>query len=434
MTARADHTATLLGSGEVLATGGEYINGSNECELSFQRGALRPRGRRQRLRRGRRLRLRRLRRRRLLLALDVRRYLYDLQRGHRRVRRGHRRVRTPDTCTGHDDVRRSGGLQARDGQACPSGASTCASGFCSDGVCCNTACGGACDVCTAALGASADGTCSTAPPGYAGSPACGSGVGCDGADVSARPRRASPTSTASAPTTAPPTARASRARRRASRATPRPPRSTAGERRLQVRKLPRVREWLSASTASAATALQRDLPGVRGVFKQSGAGRRVRPRPSPDQSRTTTRARPRPPATCGNDGQCNGKGAAATSIRRARRAARAAAIRRPTRRSVRCATGAGMCSTNPTGVSCGNYLCATARARRHALATRTAVGRRARIASRGRACRRRPTASLARAPTSARAARASTASAATPRAAVSARRATSPMPWASARP
>ncbi len=48
----------------------------------------------------------------------------------------------------------------------------CTTGNCVDGVCCDTACSGSCQVCSKALGASADGTCSTAPAGYAGSPTC----------------------------------------------------------------------------------------------------------------------------------------------------------------------------------------------------------------------------------------------------------------------
>jgi hypothetical protein len=50
-------------------------------------------------------------------------------------------------------------------------------------VCCNSACSGACDVCAASLGASADGTCSILPAGATGSPACGNGVACDGTDA-----------------------------------------------------------------------------------------------------------------------------------------------------------------------------------------------------------------------------------------------------------
>jgi len=59
----------------------------------------------------------------------------------------------------------------------------CASGFASDGYCCNTSCGNACDVCSLSLGASANGSCTTAPAAYPGSPACGGGFACDGTDV-----------------------------------------------------------------------------------------------------------------------------------------------------------------------------------------------------------------------------------------------------------
>ena len=59
----------------------------------------------------------------------------------------------------------------------------CTTGSCVDGVCCNSACSGACDVCSAALGASADGTCSTAPAGYAGAPTC-SPYACSGTSTS----------------------------------------------------------------------------------------------------------------------------------------------------------------------------------------------------------------------------------------------------------
>ncbi len=45
------------------------------------------------------------------------------------------------------------------GTACTA-ALECKSGNCVDGVCCNSACGGACDACSAALGASKDGVCS----------------------------------------------------------------------------------------------------------------------------------------------------------------------------------------------------------------------------------------------------------------------------------
>jgi hypothetical protein len=57
------------------------------------------------------------------------------------------------------------------GEACD-GAADCLTGHCVDGVCCDTACAGACDVCTAELGATADGHCGYAPAGAAGDPVC----------------------------------------------------------------------------------------------------------------------------------------------------------------------------------------------------------------------------------------------------------------------
>jgi hypothetical protein len=58
----------------------------------------------------------------------------------------------------------------------------CTSGACADGVCCNGACSGACDVCAHALGATVDGACTPLTKGATGSPVCGGGLVCDGAD------------------------------------------------------------------------------------------------------------------------------------------------------------------------------------------------------------------------------------------------------------
>jgi hypothetical protein len=69
------------------------------------------------------------------------------------------------------------------GDACTT-ATECASGFCADGVCCNTACGGSndtdCQACAMAKGAGQDGTCAAIPGGTV----CRSAAGvCDQAEV-----------------------------------------------------------------------------------------------------------------------------------------------------------------------------------------------------------------------------------------------------------
>jgi hypothetical protein len=56
----------------------------------------------------------------------------------------------------------------------------CKSGNCVDTFCCDKPCNGACDICSKALGATADGTCTPAALGDPGTPACGNGLACDG--------------------------------------------------------------------------------------------------------------------------------------------------------------------------------------------------------------------------------------------------------------
>lgn len=60
-------------------------------------------------------------------------------------------------------------------------ASQCVSGFCADGVCCNTECGAGCDSCTQPT---LVGTCSLVPRGGSGSPSCDGGYLCDGVGTS----------------------------------------------------------------------------------------------------------------------------------------------------------------------------------------------------------------------------------------------------------
>jgi len=67
---------------------------------------------------------------------------------------------------------------------------TCASGHCADGVCCESACGGGvsdCQVCSSALGASADGVCTVVPAGLecrGARSVCDVAEACDGASGS----------------------------------------------------------------------------------------------------------------------------------------------------------------------------------------------------------------------------------------------------------
>jgi len=75
---------------------------------------------------------------------------------------------------------------AADGSPC-TGPSGCFSGFCVDGVCCTTACGGGatdCQVCSVAMGAAADGICSPLPAATAATVVCRASTGgCDGAET-----------------------------------------------------------------------------------------------------------------------------------------------------------------------------------------------------------------------------------------------------------
>ena len=57
------------------------------------------------------------------------------------------------------------------GSSCYSG-SECLSGFCTDGVCCNMACPGACEACAVVSGGYVDGKCDPLPPGSIGNPSC----------------------------------------------------------------------------------------------------------------------------------------------------------------------------------------------------------------------------------------------------------------------
>jgi len=71
------------------------------------------------------------------------------------------------------------------GAACER-AANCTSGHCVDGVCCNESCGGPCQACSEARGATADGACATLGSDAAGDPVCAPLV-CNGISPSCSP-------------------------------------------------------------------------------------------------------------------------------------------------------------------------------------------------------------------------------------------------------
>jgi hypothetical protein len=76
-------------------------------------------------------------------------------------------------------------VRAVDGETCAS-SRECLSGHCVDGRCCNTACTGACNVCSAARGSVMDGVCAPLHAGSIGYPACHP-LSCNGESVDCSP-------------------------------------------------------------------------------------------------------------------------------------------------------------------------------------------------------------------------------------------------------
>ena len=171
------------------------------------------------------------------------------------------------TCDGPTKYCSGSGMCAMDkkpnGQACPNGNSDCGSGFCVEGVCCNSTCLGTCQSCTVA---GSEGTCVNSSPGQqdpnattpcTGSNYCdGTGVCTSGTEGERQRVRAAPPSAARV------TARtASAARRRAPpAATPAPHRATAsapGSSRAAPTRTrpPSVRRRTSARRCTSAPAV-----------------------------------------------------------------------------------------------------------------------------------------------------------------------------------
>ena len=90
----------------------------------------------------------------------------------------------PDSCAAPNTCGPEGTCGLPDGEPCTPGVTTCASGHCVDGFCCDAACDGACDVCNAGtLGwpEAVDGVCTIAPAGY---PSTCAPYTCDGTNAS----------------------------------------------------------------------------------------------------------------------------------------------------------------------------------------------------------------------------------------------------------
>ena len=88
----------------------------------------------------------------------------------------------PDSeCAGVQVCNGAGLCKIPNGQVCLA-AADCLSGFCADGVCCNTACNTTCQACTTAKkGSGADGTCGSIAAGSDPDSECGGAASCNGA-------------------------------------------------------------------------------------------------------------------------------------------------------------------------------------------------------------------------------------------------------------
>jgi hypothetical protein len=68
------------------------------------------------------------------------------------------------TCTGNNACDGTGTCKKKDGQACSGSNAECVHNHCTDGFCCDLACGGTCEACSAALSGGSDGVCGNLIP------------------------------------------------------------------------------------------------------------------------------------------------------------------------------------------------------------------------------------------------------------------------------
>jgi len=95
----------------------------------------------------------------------------------------------PPTCSGTNICNAAGACTLKNGQPCSTNGS-CASNFCVDGVCCNTACN---NVCVTCVGGGQNGTCHLVPAGQTDPPSCVAPNICSAAGTCGPPVPSAPT-------------------------------------------------------------------------------------------------------------------------------------------------------------------------------------------------------------------------------------------------
>ena len=254
----------------------------------------------------------------------------------------------PDTCAVANTCDPSGACKLASGQPANDPA-TCASGFASDGACCDTACGAACDVCLKSLGALADGTCSTAPAGYPGEPTCGNGLACDGASLTCPSSCVSDLDCVAddycaADGTCRPVALQGDSCNTA-----------AGADCFE----PGCRECATAQCVDGVccdTACDTPCQACTAALKESGADNgtcgaaKAQTNPHHDPCETS------PASTCGPNGLCSGAGACGLYYPPGTSCGPSVCL--PGNKAVGdVCNGSGNCGTDPGGVNCNEYLC-----------------------------------------------------------------------------
>lgn len=253
----------------------------------------------------------------------------------------------PDSCTGASTCNGAGLCRLKTSQACPGGGTTCATGNCADGFCCDTACNNACDVCASSLGASANGTCTTAPVGYAGGPACGSGNACNGTSTSC-------------PTGCATDADCLGADYCAANGTCQTRKTQGATCALTDCKSGSCRVCTTGNCADGVccdTACNGSCLACTAALKQSGVQDGTCG-PARDNTNPHNDACPvDPPSSCGHSGKCDGNGGCRIYYPPTTSCGNTVCSSNNVTGLI--CNGAGICANNPTGVDCAPFKCVT---------------------------------------------------------------------------